>query len=415
MSKIITVEALSKRYRLGSVGAASLREEFSALSQRILGKNSNKPSKRDFWALREVSFEVEEGNVMGVIGRNGAGKSTLLKILSRITEPTSGTALLKGRMASLLEVGTGFHPELSGRDNIYLSGTIMGLKRWQIRERFDQIVAFAEVEKFLDTPVKRYSSGMYVRLGFSIAAFLNPEILIIDEVLAVGDQRFQQRCLGKMREVSREEGRTVLFVSHNLGMVQSLCQRCIFLEEGRIKANGDSFSVVQQYLKTSGDSNTRLEDRKDRSGSGVVKFTEYQLRDGEGNAIGACPSGHTCVLELAYAGEPNEALDKVDVGFAVKSDTSDNLLLYRSHFEGVHFNLSDGKGLITCRIGALPLCEGRYTCEIFLFERRLGFLDVLESAFTLEVLQGDFFGTGLKGNPNQCKVLARSEWAKRSS
>ena len=202
----------------------------------------------DFWALKDVSFEIKAGDVVGIIGRNGAGKSTLLKILSRITEPTEGRITLNGRVASLLEVGTGFHPELTGRENIYLNGTILGMMRREITKKFDEIVAFAEVEKFLDTPVKRYSSGMYVRLAFAVAAHLEPEILIVDEVLAVGDAQFQKKCLGKMQDVSRQEGRTVLFVSHNMSAITSLCNRVILLNKGTVQFNGSPQEGIDLYM-----------------------------------------------------------------------------------------------------------------------------------------------------------------------
>jgi lipopolysaccharide transport system ATP-binding protein len=218
--------------------------------KKLLGKSNEAGaySKEEFWALNDVSFEIKQGERVGIIGRNGAGKSTLLKVLSRITEPTSGRITIRGRVASLLEVGTGFHPELTGRENIFLNGAILGMSRSEIRKKFDEIVAFAEVEKFLDTPVKRYSSGMYVRLAFAVAAHLEPEILVVDEVLAVGDAQFQKKCLGKMEEVSKNEGRTVLFVSHNMGVVNQLCQNAILMQNGRAISYGDVNSVIQDYL-----------------------------------------------------------------------------------------------------------------------------------------------------------------------
>ena len=260
---IITVEALSKRYVLGSNGSdgaryRTLREEVaSALTAPFRRRPRNgaaaSPAKmagggQEFWALRDVSFEVARGEVVGVIGRNGAGKSTLLKILSRITEPTKGKISLKGRVASLLEVGTGFHPELTGRENIFLNGAILGMHRTEIKAKFDEIVAFAEVEKFLDTPVKRYSSGMYVRLAFAVAAHMEPEILVVDEVLAVGDAEFQKKCLGKMDEVAKREGRTVLFVSHSMAAISDLTTRCILLGGGKTLFDGASREAVSRYL-----------------------------------------------------------------------------------------------------------------------------------------------------------------------
>ncbi len=300
---IITVENLSKRYKLGTIGATTLRESVERAWHRLRGKDwrsemgkiggaaprraegrkqnvktaaknekpstqepeagaesfespqlsdfNPQPSSNDLWALRDVSFEVKRGEVLGVIGRNGAGKSTLLKILTRITEPTSGRAIMRGRVASLLEVGTGFHPELTGRENVYLNGAILGMKRTEITRKFDEIVAFAEVEKFIDTPVKRYSSGMYVRLAFAVAAHLDPEILLVDEVLAVGDMDFQKKCLGKMEDVARC-GRTVLFVSHNMAAVGSLCGIGIFLKNGHIQTSGPAAHVIGQYVASAG-------------------------------------------------------------------------------------------------------------------------------------------------------------------
>ena len=253
---VIQAEAISKRYRLRpGRRATTLREALTGRvagwGSRLLGKRPETEDARDFWALQDITFEVKRGDVVGIIGRNGSGKSTLLKILSRVTEPTCGTATLRGRVASLLEVGTGFHPELSGRENIFLNGAILGLTRAEIRSRFDEIVAFAEVERFLDTPVKHYSSGMQVRLAFSVAAHLEPEILIVDEVLAVGDVAFQKKCLGKMGEFSASDsGRTVLFVSHNLSIVRQLCRTAFLLEKGRIVSHGPTAGVIDDYTRS---------------------------------------------------------------------------------------------------------------------------------------------------------------------
>ena len=256
---IIRVEGLSKRYTLGAASNeryTALRDVVAQGARRLMrtgrraAETDASSSSTDFWALKDVSFEVRRGEVVGIIGRNGAGKSTLLKILSRITEPTTGKITLKGRVASLLEVGTGFHPELTGRENIFLNGAILGMSRVEIKAKFDEIVAFAEVERFLDTPVKRYSSGMYVRLAFAVAAHLEPEILIVDEVLAVGDAQFQKKCLGKMQEVSKQ-GRTVLFVSHNMGTVANLCGRVVWLEQGRVRDIGPPNPQIARYTSES--------------------------------------------------------------------------------------------------------------------------------------------------------------------
>jgi len=257
MSSIISVENLSKKYIIGHQQQerySSLRDMLAGGAKKVMnklaarpGSETGDPSHEEFWALKDVNFEIQQGDRVGIIGRNGAGKSTLLKILSRITEPTSGRVKIKGRVASLLEVGTGFHPELTGRENIYLNGAILGMSKAEIKRKFDEIVAFAEVEKFLDTPVKRYSSGMYVRLAFAVAAHLEPEILIVDEVLAVGDAQFQKKCMGKMQEVGTE-GRTVLFVSHNMAAIKTLCTKAISLYDGQIDNFGRSAVVIEEYL-----------------------------------------------------------------------------------------------------------------------------------------------------------------------
>jgi ABC-type polysaccharide/polyol phosphate transport system ATPase subunit len=256
---VIKVENLSKQYRLGDIGTGSLMDDFKRFQHRLMGKEDpflkvgiqNEPQKKSdskyVWALNDLNFQIEEGEVIGIVGGNGAGKSTLLKILSRITAPTKGYVKIKGRIASLLEVGTGFHGDLSGRENIYLNGAIMGLRKWQIDQRLDEIIDFGGVEKYLDTPVKRYSSGMYVRLAFAVAAHLDPDILIVDEVLAVGDIEFQQKCLGKMKDASEGKGRTVLFVSHNMESIKQLCRKGIYLANGTLKEIGDVNDIIAQY------------------------------------------------------------------------------------------------------------------------------------------------------------------------
>lgn len=247
---MISIRGVSKRFRLGAIGISSLREEL----QRFWGTfSADQKPLTDFWALKDISFDVAPGEVLGLIGKNGAGKSTLLKILSRITEPSEGEISLRGRVGSLLEVGAGFHPELSGRDNIYLNGAILGMSHSEVARKFDEIVAFAEVERFIDTPVKRYSSGMYVRLAFAVAAHLEPEILIIDEVLAVGDQQFQKKCLGKMQDISSREGRTVLLVSHTMPVILQLAERCVVLEKGQVAFVGEPDKAVEVYLNGGGE------------------------------------------------------------------------------------------------------------------------------------------------------------------
>ena len=287
---VIQVENLSKYYRLGVVGATTLGDDLQRSWAKLCGKPDptlkigQKENNNDgyIWALNDVSLEVKQGEILGIIGRNGAGKSTLLKILSRVTAPTTGECRIKGRIASLLEVGTGFHPELTGRENIFLNGAILGMTKEEIRQKFDKIIAFAEVENFIDTPVKRYSSGMYVRLAFSVAAHLDPEILIVDEVLAVGDAAFQEKCLGKMEETSTEEGRTVLFVSHNLHAIRSLCKRAICLDSGQIVADADADKTLYEYKRILRNSPLKInkgEYNSDRRGSGTLSFAHIEILD----------------------------------------------------------------------------------------------------------------------------------------
>lgn len=278
---IIEVDGLSKCYRLGMLGAGSLREDLSQLFKRkhSASLTQDENARRHLWAIREVSFSVTKGEVLGIIGRNGAGKSTLLKILSRVTEPTSGRAVLRGRIASLLEVGTGFHPELSGRENIFLNGCLMGLNHREVKQRFEQIVEFAGVERFIDTPIKRYSSGMHVRLGFAVAAHLDPEIIIIDEVLAVGDSEFQKKCINRIQEVARGGG-TIIFVSHNVHSILRLCNRCVLLKNGSVADIGPTSQVVDHYLKdASQDSVRKLHDLKVDMKPGIPHLRELELLD----------------------------------------------------------------------------------------------------------------------------------------
>ena len=304
---IISIENLGKRYRIHherAEGYTTLRDVITRTVKGLFtsksGNRNSQSSDEDFWALKGVSFEVQPGEVVGIIGRNGAGKSTLLKILSRITESTEGRVTLRGRVASLLEVGTGFHPELTGRENIFLNGAILGMTRAEIRKKFDEIVAFAEVEKFLDTPVKRYSSGMYVRLAFAVAAHLEPEILIVDEVLAVGDAAFQRKCIGKMSEVARH-GRTVLFVSHNMQALQALCESAILIEKGRIKMRGGVRDVVAAYLADAGQSSSECAwSGGDAPGDQDFKLLSFRAIDAAGESGGHFPSSKDMIIELEF-------------------------------------------------------------------------------------------------------------------
>jgi lipopolysaccharide transport system ATP-binding protein len=292
----IRVENLSKEYNLGVIGSGTLYKDIQSFWARLRGKqdpnsklgidNKISSSSSSFLALDNVSFDIEKGDIVGIIGKNGAGKSTLLKIISRITSPSKGSIKINGRVGSLLEVGTGFHPELTGRENIYLNGAILGMRKLEITKKLDEIIAFSGVEKFIDTPVKRYSSGMYVRLAFAVASHLDTEILLIDEVLAVGDAEFQKKCLGKMDDISKNEGRTVVFVSHNMGAILNLCNNCMLVDNGIVRAIGVTRNVVNEYVIDSKRKHeTSIIERKDRSGNGKVKITNFIIENQDGNTL----------------------------------------------------------------------------------------------------------------------------------
>jgi lipopolysaccharide transport system ATP-binding protein len=329
---IIKVEGISKKYIIGHQQAErytalrdvitnKVKEALKKTRKLVSGKaQMNGVTKEDFWALRDISFEINEGDRVGIIGRNGAGKSTLLKILSRITEPTSGRISMRGRVASLLEVGTGFHPELTGRENVFLNGAILGMSRAEIRKKFDEIVAFAEVEKFLDTPVKRYSSGMYVRLAFAVAAHLEPEILIVDEVLAVGDAQFQQKCLGKMEDVSRNEGRTVLFVSHNMGVISQLCNYAIMLREGKIKSIGGVKNIVNEYMADNS-SNVQVHFKANENPAANIFVDSVKITDDKNNVRNTFSSEEDFIVEAIVT--MRECERELKIGLTLQSKTGD--------------------------------------------------------------------------------------------
>ena len=423
MSVVIKVENLSKSYNIihhGNSRYVALRD---VITEKVKGtfnsaKNivGNKPvskiqSKEEFWALSDVSFDVMKGERIGIIGRNGAGKSTLLKVISRITEPTGGRISIKGRVASLLEVGTGFHPELTGRENIYLNGAILGMHRAEIKSKFDEIVDFSGVEKFLDTPVKRYSSGMYVRLAFAVAAHMEPEILIIDEVLAVGDAEFQKKCLGKMQDVSMEGGRTVIFVSHNMAAIESLCQKVIILNEGRQIFTGPTKEGISTYLdNTSAISKVSISDRKDRTGNGKVRFVDFRILDDRGAYVDNMLSGDTYTFELFYKNFSNQLFKNVVVCLEIIDDRENRLLFLRNDFSKNIVDLNKDSGSIKCKISNLPLAVGTYHFVLYLSMNDVETLDLIFNVRYTDVIGGDFFRTGSNGLPGQCKILTDAIW-----
>jgi lipopolysaccharide transport system ATP-binding protein len=307
LKPIVEIQHLSKRYRLGSIGATSLRDTVERFTRKFRAPQPTDAESSDgtFWALRDITFSANAGQVVAVVGRNGAGKSTLLKILSRITEPTGGRAILRGRLASLLEVGTGFHPDLTGRENIFLNGAILGMKRFEIARKLDEIIDFAEIGQFIDTPVKRYSSGMFVRLAFAVAAHLEPEILFIDEVLAVGDAGFQRKCLGKMGEVATKQGRTVFFVSHNMGAIRSLCDHAVLIEHGQLAYEGAPAEVIRRYLASTAPDGectgeVNWEGHDDAPGNAEFSLQRIRLLHAANGVTSAFEADHPIVVDITY-------------------------------------------------------------------------------------------------------------------
>lgn len=393
----IKVENLGKQYRIGAqqVRYRTLRDTLISNVRKISGLQK-KDEKNTIWALKGVSFEIDHGEVIGIIGRNGAGKSTLLKILSHITEPTEGRVTIRGRVGSLLEVGTGFHPELTGRENIYLNGAILGMKKKEVDQKFDQIAAFSEIEQFLDTPVKRYSSGMYVRLAFSVAAHMEPEILLVDEVLSVGDAAFQKKCLGKMGEVAGK-GRTVLFVSHNLVAVRSLCERAFLIDSGRIIAEGNADIVINQYVLAA---NTNESDdygirsrEKNREGSGILLFKEWWLEDevfGEGRKARSCQD---CTFHIRYESNASAPLGNVSVTLTIKDCYGNPVLTGASWLTDTDFRSIPPSGILSCHFRSLPLAPGTYIVHLYCNVQNEA-AERIENAGTFEVIAEDVYGTG---------------------
>ena len=433
---VIRVENLSKRYRLGELHKQtnSFREKVTqsfsrtfhsirgslnpfnhltsstfATSSKLHTPSSQLPAPSStsseapdhIYALRNVSFEVKRGEILGIIGRNGAGKTTLLKILSRITKPTEGEAWINGRVGSLLEVGTGFHPELTGRENIFLNGAILGMTKAEIKQKFAEIVDFAEVDKFIDTPVKRYSSGMYVRLAFAVAAHLEPEILLVDEVLAVGDATFQKKCLGKMGNVSKE-GLTVLFVSHNMAAIEALCPRCLLLANGEITFIGETSKATTKYLNDNLSlQNVPIKERKDREGLGNVKIKEIQISAPQGLA-----TGKTLTILATYESKNNTEIK--EFGLSIWTNREVKLISLSTEFNG---GLKDipPQGIVSCKIPELPLVSGNYILNFFASSNN-GIEDYIVNALSFFLNDSNFFGTGKSVNPYWGAIAIKHKW-----
>ncbi|WP_414563570.1 polysaccharide ABC transporter ATP-binding protein [Anabaena sp. CCY 9613] len=419
--KIICVNNLSKKYIISHQREGGDRYQYKALRDVIAdgakslaktfikpgSKKIPNPGREEFWALQDVSFEVKQGEAIGVIGRNGAGKSTLLKILSRITEPTKGRISINGRVASLLEVGTGFHPELTGRENIYLNGSVLGMSKVEIKQKFDEIVAFAEVEKFLDTPVKRYSSGMYVRLAFSVAAHLEPEILIVDEVLAVGDSAFQKKCLGKMGDVATKEGRTVLFVSHSMQAIAQLTQRCILLSKGNVQFDGNTSKAIQLYLagqKEEVEAQAVYQAPDSKTGN-YIAWAKIHTSEGQGIHCWGKPITVEFALHIE---KPHESLR---FSFQIVSALQQPIGIFYFFESDAPFHREPGTHILRCEIPKLRLYMGSYTLTTWFAERRSeALLENLREICPFEVSMHEFERLDYPWQPDECTYLEDAVW-----
>lgn len=415
----ISIENISKSYRLGVIGTGTFYGDLKRWWARQLGKpdpylklgqvdHGNREGET-IWAVKNVNIDIKHGEAVGIIGRNGAGKSTLLKILSRVTAPTEGIIKANGRIASLLEVGTGFHSQLTGRENIYINGAINGMTRAEVKQKLDEIVAFSGVEQFIDTPVKRYSSGMYIRLAFSVAAHLDPDILVVDEVLAVGDVEFQKKCLGKMNDVVGQ-GRTVLFVSHNMAAVQSLCQKGVVFQRGRVIFEGSQDQAIRNYVDSVNKPEVFLSDMSSRPGSGQIRITTAYLRDVDGNPLNAVQSGQDILICLRYKAGTNYTGGAVKTGIIVYDQQGIAIFTHASIIQGIEFRKIPPEGVFVCRIPRLPLPASNYfvECSVKVDNE---YSDRVENALNLEVIHGDFFRTGFFPGDRQTMCLVDGEWS----
>jgi lipopolysaccharide transport system ATP-binding protein len=407
----IKAENISKQYRLGKVGTGTLSHDLNRLWYKVRGledpyvkigevnDRSMKGESDYVWSLRDINFEIEQGDSVGIIGRNGAGKSTLLKLLSKVTKPTTGGFKVKGRIASLLEVGTGFNPEMTGRENIYLNGAILGMRRSEITKKLDEIINFSGVERYIDTPVKRYSSGMYVRLAFAVAAHLESEILIVDEVLAVGDAEFQKKCLGKMNDVSKGEGRTVLFVSHNMAAVQNLCFKGLLLDNGIIKKTGGINDVLAEYLVSTKIENVKLSENTNRKGNGFLKFTDgFFISDNDNNIETFKDLKIKLNFELNFPSKIMQS--RIDIG--INNFMGDRVAWLSSNVVISEFSIFSNS--IEFLIKDLPLAPGDYTLNLF-SEINNEIADWLTEVMPFTIIEKDYYKTGKLTLKNQGNIL----------
>lgn len=428
MDSSLAVEAtnLSKKYRLGTIGMSSLRED---LSRWIGQKKQNTSTEIDtntdeidqsrmindseFWALNDLNFQIKKGEVAGLIGANGSGKSTLLKILSRITEPTKGNVKIRGKVASLLEVGTGFHPELTGRENIYINGAILGMSRREVDTKFDEIVEFAGVSDFIETPIKRYSSGMTVRLGFAVAAHLDPEILIVDEVLAVGDAAFQKKCIGKMQSIA-DLGRTIIFVSHQLAMIENLCSKCILMEKSKITGFDETKKIITKYNSSIFKNNeSGLTERYDRKGNGVIRIIDYFILDDNRSKVNFVNCG--AKISLVFEIELNNFIGgRINFSVGINDKSGNRITQLNSKTTRDHIIINDSKKFINLEILKINLMPSKYSFNIYVtIDDNIS--DWIVNAGEINVVESDYYNSGVLPMPNQGSFLMDYKYDTNSS
>jgi lipopolysaccharide transport system ATP-binding protein len=424
----IEIENLSKEYRLGVVSTGTLSHDLNRWWHRIRGKEDpylkvGEANVRDasgeseyVWALKDINLEVKDGEVLGIIGKNGAGKSTLLKILSRVTGPTTGEIQYRGRIGSLLEVGTGFHQELTGRENIFLNGAILGMTKNDIKNKFDDIIDFSGCARYVDTPVKRYSSGMMVRMGFAVAAFLEPEILVVDEVLAVGDAEFQKKAIGKMQDVSRKEGRTVLFVSHNMAAIKTLCNSTLLLNKGMISKKGTPDEVVANYLQTSNDSSTiPIAQRTNRKGAGQIKFEQITITDSQGSNLDYVTTGDEIKFCIKFSQKNPKLIisTPLEIGIVIRDEFDSVVTTLASFFTDESPVGLDRDSEVICSVPRIPLLAGQYYIDLWCAissEQQ----DFIANSMTLRVEEGNFFKSSHTWRPRGDRhgfIVVPQQWA----
>jgi lipopolysaccharide transport system ATP-binding protein len=414
MAKAIKIENLSKAYQLGEFSTGTLSRDIERWWALLRGKDdpflkigevndrTQQGNSNVVWSLKDINFEIEQGTTVGIIGRNGAGKSTLFKVLSRVTSPTTGVVKVKGRIASLLEVGTGFHPELTGRENIFLNGAILGMRKHEIKKKFDEIVDFAGIERYINTPVKRYSSGMYVRLAFAVAAHLESEILIVDEVLAVGDAEFQKKCLGKMGEVSKADGRTVLFVSHNMASINALCTYSALLNNGKLADFGNTKNVIESYLKSKAPLRN-LAERTDRQGDQQIKLISVQFRKATSNeVVHAISSGDSVIVELELEKAADFMPRDIEIGLGISDIYDHRITLISNKISGQSINTpkTNDSFIVKILVNKLSLACGNYNVTTFIASDR-HINDWIFEAFNFTIETDSFFKTSHSLPPEQ--------------